>query len=229
MDSRLKKNTVLVAAVASLVWFGSIIGCNQAQVRDAPPPPLRVQYLYDTILFEIAPITSCTPDAAALSYFRTRLEEYRICRREGVFFLTHPEVNRPPTIPWTGRSIRQFERMFRQLEDPDPTDRVGVIFVSYIAGPVFKHGGKIGFLGGVQYSDTAFAVWKDGAGGREAGVLMHEFAHLIGVKKGSKKPLYHCPRRTCVMWTTVGSPYATFCKDCQNELSAIIEERSQGL
>ena len=223
-NSRFTKSPVLIGLVASLAWLA--VSCSSPQLAtDSPKSPLRAEYLYDTLLFEIAPITSCTPDAAALSYFRSKLEEYRICRREGVFFLTHPEINIIPPVPWQYSLIHQFERQFRQIRDPDPSDRVGVIFVSYIKGPIMKAGGKIGMLGGMQYSPTAFTIWKDGAGGREAGVLMHELAHLIGLKKGAEDPKNHCSRRYCIMWTSVGSPYASFCDDCEEELARIIQER----
>ena len=239
--------SLLSGVVAGLVCLGStysdklpFLGPEQvAKAREKPKPPKanpapkpkveratsKPLFLYEAMIFEIVPIKDCNPDPDALTHFRAKLEEYGICRSEGVFFLVSPELP-APGVPWSTPSIEWFETMTRGLQDQDKQDKVAVVYVSYLNGSVVRKGGKVVRLGGMQYSDTSFTVFKGGAKNREAGVLLHELGHMIGLRKDQKTaPRHHCPRMDCVMYPSVGSPYANFCVECQEKLAALIKAK----
>ncbi len=233
-QSRLGVILATIVTISLAFATGAAIGCSQlpwaqAANKEAPASLLKQKYLYDALVFEIAPLTSCSPDPAALDHFRSSLERFSICRAEAVVFLVRDEIKVEDwvffALPyWTYGSIGEFESFHRRCYDYDPYDRVGIIFVPYVAGPVLRREG-VSYLGGLQYSESSFAVWKDGSEFREAEVLLHELAHLIGIKEYATEPRYHCSDKSCVMWTTATPSSALFCKNCRQELSELIEEQ----
>lgn len=220
------KKLLIMATMLAFLSL-AIVGCAYLPIKisvisDSSKP----KYLYESIIFELAPTKGNEPDLAALLHFRSKLEEYGICRIECVFFIPKSSRVRPQT-PWTLPLLFLYEIKNRDIHDHDPEDRVAVIFVPYISGLYLKAEGKLRRLGGIQYGPTSFAMFTTGSKNREAGVLLHEFGHLIGICKKNKKPRHHCPDRSCVMYKSTGSPYAGFCDVCQEELAGFIKRRNR--
>lgn len=223
---------LIIVAMTTLATL-ALLGCARLSTieprSDVAEGSLEQGYLYDALIFEIAPLTSCSPDPAALDQFRSSLERFRICRAESVVFVVLDEIGPEEwvyfgTPYWSYATIGEFEDYHRRSYDHDLYDRVGIIFVPYIAGPVMRREG-VTYLGGLQYSQSAFAVWKDGSELREAEVLLHEMAHLIGIKGDATEPRYHCSDIKCVMWTSASYSQTLFCDDCRRELSEIIKDK----
>jgi hypothetical protein len=192
----------------SLLVVSGLTSCGVLQTN--PEPELEEQFwLYESITFEIAPIgTSVMPSVGALETFRERLHENRICRDDQVRFIVHSVKTPTPIHLWNGNAVRAYERVNRTLLDMRPGDEHLIVFVGYINGP-WMEGADIRFLGGLQYSPSAFVIFKDGAGDREAGVLLHEFGHLIGMVKNEARDnhddehKHHCANKRCAMfWRT---------------------------
>jgi len=207
----------------------SLYGCRQIATTESTKKSIgsssfKSPYLYDSLLFEIAPITSCTPDKNALGYFRDKLEFYQICRQESVSFIIHAEEPLVRPQPMFLQHIYFYESIHRTYLDLDPNDRKGSVFVPYLSGPIVTPRRGLRVLGGIHYGETSFAIFKDGSQRREGSVLLHELGHMIGIRSDSLEPLSHCPNRNCIMWTTAISAYAEFCDDCREELAVIIRE-----
>jgi len=211
-------NWLLSVAIVVLALYG----CTALNAPDEDGKPSKRQFLYDYLFFEIAPVSSSTPDLAALEHFRELIDDYGICKRQNTHFIVMPETPLSPAIIWTMGLIHFFESQRRTMVDLDPKDRTGIIFISYLRGPALR-GTDLVWLGGVQYSPSAFTIFKGGSENREGSVLLHELGHLIGLRKNQKqKPKHHCPRRSCIMYPSVGSPYAKLCWECKEELGKLI-------
>jgi hypothetical protein len=188
-------------------------------------------HYFKHITFEVAPISSAVPDPVALENFRERLHENRICNRNNIEFRIRPlvELTGFPGV-WTGGIIRAYEIQRRTLIDLDPDDKDLVVFIAYIDG-AFSQRGRVRNLGGIQYSSTAFAIFKHGACDREDSVLLHEFGHLLGMLKNKKHENYdkkhpsHCVDKRCVMFWSAPKGNANFCKPCRNELHRLFKNR----
>ena len=205
-----------------LLLFVGLTSCGSLHSRMVSDGPTDL-WLYDSILFEIAPITSTTkPNKTALDIFRDRLHTNRICKRNKIKFLVH----RPPPLPqglppfWNSHFLALYEEVTRKIQVVDITNRNLVVYVPYIDG-LWLENGPPKVLGGIQYHPTAFVIFKSGAGSREAGVLLHEFGHMIGLVKDSTRAnhddyhQHHCANKYCAMfWTAPGadSDYDYYCK-----------------
>ena len=206
-----------------------IVGCTNIiraprTIDIVSPGVVTQEYAYDYLFFEIAPVTSAMPDRAALEHFRYILDDYNVCSADRIMFLIYTPDG-PPYNVWDDNSITLYETIRRELLEPDPYDRIGFVFVSYLDGPVV-HGGKVKNLGGLQYSDSSFSLFTTGARDREAAVLLHEFCHMFGLRKGrTEEPMHHCPNWSCVMYPSVGSAYSVLCDECYFELQDLIAER----
>lgn len=215
---------------AALLLIVLIAGCAHfSLVSMGPSPHSRLdptKWAYDHLLFEIAPVQSATPDPRALARFRELLNDYRVCPADRITFLVHEEYGVPYNI-WTMRGIIAYEKRRRELIEHDSTDRVGIVFVSYLEGPTLRSEEGLQGLGGIQYSSSAFSVFKSYSDGKEALVMLHEFGHMIGLRgeEESTDPPHHCPDRYCAMYKTIGSRFAVLCKDCITELDGIILSR----
>lgn len=234
MARRLKRlivSTGLVLAI-SLPIMLVVVGCttiiSTPRIIDiAPSKETSKNYAYDYLFFEIAPVTSASPDRAALEHFRHLLDDYNVCRADKIMFLIYNQDG-PPYNVWDETSITLYEAIRRELNDPDPQDRVGLVFVSYVDGP-FLYDKQVKNLGGLQYSDSSFAIFLSGARNTEAAVLLHEFCHMFGLRKDQKdEPLHHCPNWNCAMYPSVGSAYSVLCDECYFKLQDLIAERIAG-
>ncbi len=179
-------------------------------------------YLYDSLVFEIAPMGESVPDPHALRYFIDRLHGNAICRRDKVTIFIAPPEKLVPPWQMTMHTVVWFDKTHRQLKDLDPTDRDGYVFVSYIEGPIWENGVPKA-IGGVHYAHDAFAVV--GPDLRQGSVLLHEMGHVIGLvsddKADSDHPL-HCRNRNCVMYYSAWSGYTDFDKDCKRRIQRLI-------
>jgi hypothetical protein len=216
---------VSVATVAATALLLSCASITRLPVVSEPA------WLYDTITFEIAPITSADPSPRALELFRKRLHENHICQSDKISFKVRRSVRSIPFgIPWNSGMLSSYEDLRRSEHDDDPQDRDLAVFVAYIDGP-WQDLTRIRFLGGLQYSDSAFAIFKRGAADREASVLLHEFGHMIGLVKRESLPnhdgayRHHCAVQSCAMFHTAPGPYADFDLYCKREIAALIRAR----
>lgn len=214
---------VLIASTALL------LSC--ASFSSRPQVPDDVGWLYDSVTFEIAPITSAEPSPRALEIFRDRLHANHICRRTGITFnVRQTAPGLPPGMPWNLGVLHSYETLRRSNLDTDPYDRDLKVFVAYIDG-IWMEGGVLKFLGGIQYSNTAFAIFKSGAADREAAVLLHEFGHLIGLVKNEsalnhdETHRHHCVVRRCVMYFTAPDNESDFDLYCRQEIVNLIRTR----
>lgn len=194
-------------------------------------PFTETSWYYDSIIFEISPIgTTCAPDPAALEIFRARLDQNRLCPADRVTFVVRsPVVSVVPPV-WSCPALSIFEASQRKLWDKDEDDRDLVAFVSYVTGLYHDFDG-VKSLGGLQYGPTSFTIFKNGAGEREAGVLLHEFGHLIGMVKDPTRDNHddaherHCANKRCVMFWTTPGPLADFDYYCKRDLRRRISAR----
>jgi len=216
---------VVVSMAALLASCAALSGTNQ------PEAPPDLGWLFDSITFEIAPITSAEPSPRALDTFRNRLHENHLCRRENVSFIMRRTVaGPPPGMPWSSGLLTGYESLRRSAHDDDPLDRDLKVFVAYIDGP-WLEGGTLRFLGGLQYGPSAFAIFKSGAGDREASVLLHEFGHVLGLVKvetsENHDPVHthHCVIRSCVMYWCAPGPDSNFDLYCRRQIIAMIRAR----
>lgn len=206
--------------------------CNVTQVVEKPGD-VGFWY-YDSITFEIAPTTSATtPSVQALAQFRVRLHENMLCKKSNVKFIIHPHAGPVRTgVFWKSSTLKRFETARRTVGDRRPDDRHFYVFVPYIDGLWLSNSSVVKRLGGIQYSSTAFAVFKDGIQDRETGVLLHEFGHLIGLVKNTKRDnhddrhRYHCANSRCVMYYTSPPGNPDFDYYCKRYIMRRIVERS---
>lgn len=230
MVRRMRKRSVslsffLVVLATSVTLVGCSFVATQQELAAQQQAADNRKWYFDSLILEIAPVMSCSPDQVALNRFAEMLEEHGICRRDRTVVLTRGEFQSfiPPV--WDGGLIQLYEGARRELPDLDLEDRIGYVFVAYIRNPIML-GGELKILGGLQYSESAFAIFKDGANGKEAAVLLHEICHMIGLKKGRKAdPKHHCPNRLCAMYPSIGSAYANLCGQCRQELKGLIARR----
>jgi hypothetical protein len=206
----------LLLIVLCLTLNASCVGSMPAQDVD-----VSEQWSYDSIRFEIAPLTTSTvPDPVALEWFRERLHDYRFCDKAQITFVIQPEDTARPLPPlpvpvWDIVSLLGYTARRRTMPDYDVEDRDLVVFVPYIDGLYAQLDG-IKWLGGLQYQPSAFAVFKHGAGDHEPAVLLHEFGHLIGLAdegnhgKIDPKHTSHCADRNCVMYFSTPTSRAVF-------------------
>ena len=223
----MRLRTVIVVLVTIFgISCGSLPTAEDKQVASSP-------YLFSKITFEIVPITSNQkPSPRALKRFRKRLDENMVCRADQIHFVVRPAVGWGvnDTVPWQIGTVTGFEATHRKLTDDDPEDRTLRVFVSYIDGPYLNSDG-MRWLGGLQYSDTSFAIFKHGAGGREASVLLHEFGHMIGLVKDESRPNHdaehehHCVNRDCAMFHSAPGRNADLGLYCKQELADLIRDR----
>ena len=217
---------------AFIVLFSMVallLSCSTFTTSLRPPPlSLEQAWMFESITFEIAPITSASPDPRALELFRNRLHENHLCRRERVVFRVRRSVNAvPPGILWNMGMLQSYETLRRSLHDDAPTDANLNVFVAYIDGP-WQDVGGLRLLGGLQYSPSAFAIFKSGASGREESVMLHEFGHLIGLVKDEgcvnhdADNRHHCAIQSCAMFHTAPGGNADFDLYCKREIARMI-------
>lgn len=202
-----------------------IAGC-QSMTQLSPPAEGRLdpsKWVYDYMVFEIARVEGAAPDPVALDRFAELLEFYGICPADRISFGIHDPAG-PAFDIWTVNTIKNYEAKHRTIQESSD-GRVAAVFVSYLEGPTLMEEGFRN-LGGIQYTDSSFAIFKGVAGGKEAAVLLHEFGHMIGVRRTSEgDPYHHCPSENCVMYPSVGSAYAVMCDDCVVDLARAIRVR----
>lgn len=214
-----------VALVAALALTSlSMPGCaaHPARKQDSQAPQLGL-YLYDSLVFEIAPMREAIPDPLALDFFVERMHKNRICHRDRVVITVSPSEPLVPPFPMTMHTVIWFDKTHRRLKDTDLSDRRGYIFVSYLTGPIFENG-QPRMLGGVQYDKDAFAVIAPGS--REGAILLHEMGHILGLvdkREGDPKHPRHCRNRDCVMYYTVISAYSDYDEDCKKRIGKLIK------
>jgi len=224
------------AHIKSILLCAALLGLSScASLRiggEADNLPLDAWY-FESVTFEIAPVTtSAAPDPAALALFRSRLHSNRICHRDNVRFIIQKPMYLIHIVPWNGGLLAQYETRHRTIRDREPDDRHLIVFVPYIMGPWVDIEG-IKQLGGVQYSPTAFAIFKGGAGKREAAVLLHEFGHLIGMVKNKDREnhdddhRHHCANKRCVMFFSAPYARADFDYYCQRYIQRRIAQRAR--
>lgn len=216
-----------------LAVFMGLTSCGAFEIKenDSKPEPETQFWLYDSITFEIAPIGSgAMPTMSSLEIFRERLHENRLCSRDEVRFIIDEPSGPTMTLLWEHSSIQRYEWQNRRMVDRRPNDKHLIVFVAYVLGP-FLEGPDIKVLGGIQYSPTAFMIFKDGAAGREAGVLLHEFGHLIGLVKNKDRDNHddahrnHCANKRCAMFWTSPSDDADFDYYCKSDIRRRLLQR----
>jgi len=212
-----------------LVVAASLISCCSFVAGGLVVKPSP--WLYEQIHFEIAPIASNAPSTAALELFRSRLHQNRICRRDRIVFDVHNASYKQPPFPWNSVHIRNYEKQVRRNRDVDPHDGELHVFVAYVTG-IWIEDGFIRPLGGIQYEDTSFVVFKPRSKTKEASILLHEFGHLIGLVKDTTLPnhdsdhRYHCDDETCVMYWTAPDDYADYDAYCKQQIAELIRVRN---
>jgi hypothetical protein len=220
------QHLALAVALVSLT-----ISC--ASLSTLPQPTKPTSWLYNSITFEIAPVNSANPSPEALEFFRKRLHENRLCHRDRVnFVIRRYTQGLPKGFPWSTGSLLTYEQMRRSIHDDSPYDSDLKVFVAYIDG-LFRQGRELRHLGGLQYSHTAFAIFKSGARDREGAVLLHEFGHLIGLVKDEDAPnhdginSHHCAIQTCAMYHSSPMDKADFDLYCKRAIRVMIRTRHE--
>lgn len=208
----------------------ALTACVSATVDTFREPPDR--YLYDSIEFEIAPLLSSRPTRTTLRAFRERLASSSICESKRISFRILKGSTLVPPMPTHVLDVRLFEMISRTNYDPDPYDRDLKVFVAYLPGIgiTAPASGRSRFISGIQYSDTAFAVFSGGVKeAKQTNVFLHEFGHIIGLvvdkqRQDNRRPP-HCPSDACVMFHSSASTRGVFCRRCQQEILALIHLR----
>jgi len=219
--------TILILTLSVAIFAVSCSSLNLIEETSEP----EIEWYFDQIFFEIAAVQSATPSQAALDRFRESLHENRFCPRDQITFRVHAISYPPPPSFWNGSLIAAFEGTLRRFRDLDPDDRKFTVFIAYVDGIWFENG-VIRLLGGLQYGESSFAIFKSGAGDRESGVLLHEFSHMIGMVWATSATydethLRHCADEDCVMyWTTPEGDTTGFCDLCRREVQRKIHERN---
>jgi hypothetical protein len=210
-SERLKTQVVALLLIALF----SITGCVTYAVKETPPE--SPVWLYDSLIFEIAPIKNVTPSQPALEHLRREIHNHGIAHRSNIVFLTRKTEHRvPPGNLWSMQLIHEYERSHRL-----PLQKK-TIFIAYIDGPILLGNPLPSFLGGIQYTNRSFAIFKQGAKTREGAVLFHEFLHMIGLLKNRR--VHHCPNVHCVMHKFIKNAYSTLCEDCVWALNRLIRK-----
>lgn len=219
-----------------LAVFMGLTSCGAFEVKEESTHNPETQFwLYDSITFEIAPIgTGAMPLAVDLETFRERLHENRLCRRSEVRFIIDDPVGPTTLHMWEHNGVHYYEQAHRRMVDRRPDDKHLIVFVAYVLGP-FLEGGEVKVLGGIQYSPTAFMIFKDGAIGREAGVMLHEFGHIIGLVKNQTRDNHddghqnHCANKRCAMFWSAPSNDADFDYYCKQDIQRRLLQRLRGM
>jgi len=218
------------AFVALFALTVMLLSCSSFATGPRPSSLfIRQAWMFESITFEIAPITSASPDPRALDLFRNRLHENHFSHRDRIDFRVRRNVNAvSPGAIWDMEMLRTYESHRRFLFDDDPTDSDLNVFVAYIDGPWLDETG-LRLLGGIQYSPSAFAIFKTGAIGREESVLLHEFGHLIGLvnvetcANHDSEHSRHCVNQSCAMFYTAPGRNADFDPYCKREIARLIQ------
>lgn len=220
---------VLLLFLLLLTSNSSCVGPGTTQDGVGLPPV----WAYDSIQFEIAPVTSAAlPEQEALEWFRDQLHTYRVCDRSHVSFVIQAVDTEPCPPVWNQSLLSRYTTRRRAFHDLDTDDRRLCVFVPYLMGSYHDFTG-IRILGGIQYQHAAFAVFNDGAGAREPAVLLHEFGHMIGLAQdathGNIDAAHgsHCATATCVMYWSTPARYAVFDGYCMAFLRDWLVERTR--
>ena len=221
-----------IKTIFLLVIFLVVTSCvsHQRVEERAEELPANAWY-FDSITFEVAPVTTAEkPDLDALDLFRERLHTNHLCHRNSVRFIVHKPTALFQVGPWNTPLLHHYEARHRTIQDKAPNDRHLFAFIAYIRGPWIDLGG-VKLLGGIQYNTTAFAIFKGGAGNREAAVLLHEFGHLIGLVKDKDREnhdddhQYHCANKRCVMFWSAPRNWSDFDYFCKRDIRRRVIER----
>ena len=174
-------------------------------------------YVLDRLVIDMCVTADFTPSTETLEKFFYLVDAEHIASLDSITLIKRYVYETVPII-WDLQSIAMFERRYRNIWDDDTKDRDMYIFVSCIDGCIWSAHAKLKFIGGVQYTDSSFAVFKTGSGKRTPFVMLHELLHIIGLRKDSVNPRFHCPNTKCIMYTTAGK---VLCSNCKKILKAM--------
>ncbi len=205
----------------------SFIGCVtpvSSQVKTAKTD--RSKYLYDTIIMDIACVNSDVPSAPALDFLADTIKQYKIAKR--IITLQREGLSGSRNI-WALHDVQEFEAVNRKHFERNPTDRILVIFISYLDG--FYMNGTVSNIAGVQYAPTSFAVFRRLTDDEWEGVvLVHEFCHMLEIAKAGNRRVApinpdrpnHCNDENCTMYWRAGTHRTKLCQICMFEVRKLI-------
>jgi hypothetical protein len=215
------------AVIAMLMTFAMAVFVSTCALS-IPTKPVKVDWYYDQILFEVAAVKNCAPSPEALNQFREQLHTTGICHRDKVTFRVNAVAFPPPPDLWDFEILEAFELVTREYRDLDPTDRDLSVFVAYADG-FMTVGEQILMVGGLTYRPTSFVIFKDLVSEIEAEVLLHEFGHVMGMvpvtaDNYDEKHPNHCLNKECVMYFSIPTGHE-FDTACQGEIRRLARKR----
>lgn len=209
-----------------LVCF-SLSGCSNNSINNGiiDTSGISLSTLYDTIIFDIAIVGSCSPTQGALEFLENKLIENRIANE--VIFKKRDNLT-TQYVNWNSSQLLQFEIKNRVLKNKNYKNKTLAVFIAYIPG-VYLVGGE--HAAGVQYGNTSFAILRDITDKSWEGVvLLHEFGHMLSIARVGNRsctPINperpnHCNNENCAMYWQADTHRTQYCEVCISEIRKLI-------
>jgi len=203
------------------------LSCTTAPLNPDTTPQ---GFLFKNIYIELFAVAGAEPTSDALDYFQEALDRNHFVESRNIQIIKKSVADPYPSLAWTRDKITLIENKLRKYPDKTPTNPYLRLFILYMPGRYVSHPSPN--LAGLQYSNSAFLIIRDGCGKDiEGSCLLHEFAHAIGVASGRANPVkpdrpHHCNNEACVMFWQITGPHKDFDEDCLQDIRALINKRS---
>lgn len=209
-----------------LVFILGFVGCIGNPKPHPDPEPIFRSYVLDELTIEVQSINGLAFDTMQLDIFKSRCQEYSICKSTNIHFIVKPSITSTKKS-WSYSDIEVFRKKYRTLFDKDSKDRKVIVFLAHLQGN-YSQPGMEGVAGVAVRND--FVVYFNRFSARaQAPILIHEFGHLLGLVDRTQREgdpsnpdrEDHCNTVSCVMFW-IANNGARFDGLCQRDIKGML-------